>query len=190
MDMAIKHLNREDWQLRALEILAAEGIQGVKVERVAQALGATKGSFYWHFKNREDLLKSMLDYWKTQLTGEIIKDTKALQVGPEERLAFLMRAIEDQNLNAFELAVRAWSAFDPLAKGVVREVDELRLGYLNGLFREMGFRGADCELRARLFMNYEVAGPSILADPGENRRRRLAKLLHRLLTTPKGEAVK
>ena len=65
-------LTAEDWQKQALETLDKEGIHKVNVEYLARQLGVTKGSFYWHFKNHETLIRGMLDYWARTLTINVI----------------------------------------------------------------------------------------------------------------------
>jgi AcrR family transcriptional regulator len=40
----------------ALDIVAEKGVDGVRVEVLAKQLGVTKGSSYWHFKDRDALL--------------------------------------------------------------------------------------------------------------------------------------
>ena len=64
-------LQRFDWLLKALEIFVAEGIDAVRITRLAQDLGVTRGSFYWHYQNREDLIDSLVSYWKDKNTAAI-----------------------------------------------------------------------------------------------------------------------
>jgi AcrR family transcriptional regulator len=66
-------LTAGDWLKQALEILDNEGIHKVKVEYLARQLGVTKGSFYWHFKNHETLIREMLNYWARILTINVIE---------------------------------------------------------------------------------------------------------------------
>ncbi len=64
-------LQRFDWLQTALDIFVAEGIDAVRITRLANDLGVTRGSFYWHFQNREDLLHSLVSYWKDKNTAAI-----------------------------------------------------------------------------------------------------------------------
>ena len=61
-----KPLDRDAWLRKALDVLFANGISQIKVEVLARKLKLTKGSFYWHFKNRDELLRSMVDWWRDQ----------------------------------------------------------------------------------------------------------------------------
>ncbi|MCW8870802.1 MAG: TetR/AcrR family transcriptional regulator, partial [Proteobacteria bacterium] len=67
-----KSLNPKDWELATLEVIANQGVSAVAVETIARLLGVTKGSFYWHFTNRKDLIVAALKRWREQ-DNEIIK---------------------------------------------------------------------------------------------------------------------
>ena len=68
-----KRLSREDWGEAALEVLYSEGVGKVSIVRIARDLGVTSGSFYWHFKDRNDLLRSLLDFWVHAQTEAIFE---------------------------------------------------------------------------------------------------------------------
>ena len=63
-----KRVTKAEWQELALKVLASEGVQGVRVERLARDLGIAKAGFYWHFRDRRDLLQSILAYWANEFT--------------------------------------------------------------------------------------------------------------------------
>ncbi len=151
-----KHLSREDWILRALTTLDREGIQQVKVERLAVSLGVTKGSFYWHFKNRQDLLESLLEYWSRELEAATQQELDRMPDDPNYRLLWLLGQIADGNLNQHDYAIRRWGAFDPMAAAAVRRVDEKRLAYVRELFLDMGFNDRDADLRSRISYYYVI----------------------------------
>ena len=65
-------LQRFDWLQIALEVFIAEGIEAVRVTRLAEELGVTRGSFYWHFNNRNDLIEALVTYWREKNTHVII----------------------------------------------------------------------------------------------------------------------
>ena len=113
-------LNRKAWLDHALGVLRDEGIAGVRVERLARDLGVTKGSFYWHFVDRAELLESMLKYWADEFTLEIIEDLKIQVDDPSERLHTVMKAVDEQELGRFDLAIRAWADHDPTAAAAVK----------------------------------------------------------------------
>src|ERR671934_2749006 len=66
-------LSRERWIEAALDALADGGVAAVAVEPLAVRLGVTKGSFYWHFRDRDQLLAAALKEWERTGTEELIK---------------------------------------------------------------------------------------------------------------------
>ena len=69
-----------------MEVLAKEGQAKLRVDALASQLGVTKGSFYWHFKNRDDLFAHLLDYWTHELTQVVTSSPEVLALGPRRRL--------------------------------------------------------------------------------------------------------
>ena len=65
-------LSQADWLLETLDVLQQQGIDGVKIVVIAERLGVTSGSFYWHFKNLRDLTSKLLEYWERELTDAMI----------------------------------------------------------------------------------------------------------------------
>jgi len=184
-----KRLSTADWVEAGLAALGREGPTGIRVERLAKALGATKGSFYWHFRDRSQLEAAILDVWDERSTVAILARVAGSEPA-ELRLRKLGRlatnAAEPGQLFEIERAIRAWAAFDAGVAERVRSVDEQRLGAVSALFRECGFGRADADLRARIFAYY-VAG-EVLSYPRLPlaRRRRLAKKRIDLLLAASG----
>jgi AcrR family transcriptional regulator len=176
-----KQLSREDWLAAALEVLYGEGIGKVSIVRIARDLGVTSGSFYWHFKDRNDLLRSLLSFWVRSQTAAIFEKVEQFEGTPSERLFKLMEILTLGEQARYEVAVRAWAGFDDMAAEVVRGTDKRRIEWLRSIFRELGFRGNEVEMRARLFVYYQLAEPSILWREPKSKRREIIKLRHRLL---------
>ena len=59
--MAKRGVSKAQWLEAALEVLADKGIEAVKIGRLAERLDITRSGFYWHFKDRRDLLDHLLD---------------------------------------------------------------------------------------------------------------------------------
>lgn len=142
-------LSREDWIGTALQALADDGPSRVAVERLAARLGTTKGSFYWHFKDREELIAETLATWEREETDALIEQMQ--EIGdPVERLRTATRlAIEYQEAEHPDVRLLP-SASDPVVGDVVQRVQRKRLDFLTQIFREAGFTVAESRLRARL----------------------------------------
>jgi len=178
-----KRLTREDWLSAALEVLYGEGVGKVSIVRIARDLGVTSGSFYWHFKDRNDLLRGLLDFWVHSQTEAIFEEVARFEGTPSERLFKLMEMLTIGEQARYEVAVRAWAGFDDMAAEVVRRIDKRRVEWLRSVFHEIGFSGNEAEMRARLFVYYQLAEPSILWREPKSKRREIMKLRHRLLTS-------
>jgi AcrR family transcriptional regulator len=142
-------LTREDWVRAALLALADDGTAGVAVEPLAARLGATKGSFYWHFRDRRELIEAALELWERTATDEIIAEL-ATVADPVERLRrglALAMALEEDEYPDVRLLP---SASDPVVAPVAARVQDKRLAFLARTFRDMGFPPAEARRRALL----------------------------------------
>jgi AcrR family transcriptional regulator len=157
-------LDRDAWIKGAIAILAEHGVERLRVEVLATRLGVTKGSFYWHFKDRRDLQDAVLDLWKDGRIRDIRKQTQA-QPGGEA--AALLHTIEvyasarNRKGIAIEGAVRDWARRDPQAAAVVEEVDAERLACACRLFLACGIREEEAQARSLLLYAY-VFGVSLM----------------------------
>ena len=175
-------LSRDAWLEQALRVLREEGIQGVRVERLARDLNVSKGSFYWHFQDREDMRRAMLDYWAESYTGAVVDNPEFQRGDPATALRAAMKMVRELQLDEYELTIRAWADHDAMADRVVREVYSRRSEFVSGLFRRLGFRGLDAEIRTRLMLCYMSWEPNMYADETKQRRLRLLALQHEILT--------
>ncbi len=143
-------LTKDDWIRAALRAVGEGGVGAVAVEPLAASLGATKGSFYWHFANREALLEEMLAAWEREATDEFIAAVEGI-VDPVDRLRQLLTmAMEPQSDDEpVDLALLA-SDRHPVLAPVMARVQAKRLAFLERCFRDMGLRPAECRHRARL----------------------------------------
>lgn len=175
-------LNRDAWLQRSLEVLRDEGIAGVRVERLARDLHVTKGSFYWHFTDRDDLFTSLLDFWIRKYNDVVIKNPHVIDQDPADGLLAAMIMVREQGLDRFELAMRAWADHDERAHAAVREVYEQRKEFIRRFFSRLGFRGLDAEVRTRLALCYLSWEPNMYQEESESRRMTMLKRQHELLT--------
>ena len=148
-------LDRDAWIRGALSALADHGHGGLRVELLAKRLAVTKGSFYWHFRDRRDLLDAVLDRWKDGRIEDIRRQTTARPGGERDALLHTIdvySASRNRRGLPIELAIREWARHDSRAASVVEEVDAERLLCAERLFRSSGL-GPD-EARARSVLLY------------------------------------
>ena len=157
-------LDRHAWIEEAFEILAQQGVAGLRVEVLAKRMKVTKGSFYWHFKDRQDLLSAVLDAWRTGRIRDIAKQTKA-QSGEELQRIYhvidVYSASRSRKGMLIELAVREWAKRDSEVADIVREVDTRRLEFSRDLFLACGVPLREAKSRCMLLYAY-VFGISLM----------------------------
>jgi AcrR family transcriptional regulator len=178
-----RRLGREDWLSRALVSLEAHGVEGVRIVPLARDLGVTSGSFYWHFRNRRELLSALLLYWDEWSTLRAIEHMETQKGKPQERLMRLLEFVLDEGLGDYDAAMQAWAVHDPEAAAMVARVFGRRMDYVSGLFREMGHPGTEARTRALLVASLMtfVYSPGAALPPES--RRELVRLAHENLTS-------
>ncbi len=143
-----KSLTAENWAEAALDAIARSGIEAAAVEPLARQLGVTKGSFYWHFPNREALLESVLALWEKKETTDIVRAVAEV-ADPRRRIQDVFRlANTSSHSGRLYLAFAAVSK-DPLVGPVVRRVAEKQLDFLTCCYRDLGLDEVDARRWAR-----------------------------------------
>lgn len=135
-------LTPEDWIALGFRTLAQVGPTALKAEPLARALGTTKGSFYWHFKDVPAFHSAMLALWEDRALSDII-DALAPIPDPADRLRALAKRAAAPAPETFggariEPAIRAWALQNPLIAKGVAQVDAGRIAYLESLLRACG----------------------------------------------------
>jgi AcrR family transcriptional regulator len=180
-------LDRQSWIDGATEVLAEEGIAGLRVEVLAKRLKVTKGSFYWHFEDRRDLLMAVLMNWRDGRIRDILKQT---HVEPGQELEQLYHVIDIYSANRsrrgmmIELAVRDWARRDPDAAAIVAEVDETRLRCARELFLACGLPPEEASSRSMLLYAYVFGVSLMICDNFDSDPARLKRHIADLLTQP------
>lgn len=144
-----RRLTAEDWAAAALVAIGEGGLAAVAVEPIAARLGTTKGSFYWHFANRDALVDAALERWE-QLHTEAVITTVEAEPDPERRLRDLFAyASAASAADPLEVSLLATAA-EPRVAAVLRRVTDRRVGYVAGLFTALGFPAAEARRRGLL----------------------------------------
>jgi AcrR family transcriptional regulator len=150
MDMADTSLNRESWITAALEVLLDEGPDAVAVQPLARLIGATKGSFYWHFTGRDDLLRATLERWEDVSTSDVIAKLDGLEGTPADKMRALFAFVTAHSERSpGELRMLAAIEHPDIAAAVERSTRR-RLDYLAALFRAHGLPAGAARRRAVL----------------------------------------
>ena len=153
-----KKLSRDEWLSRALEVLSQKGSTKLRIDPLTESLGVTKGSFYWHFEDRADFVKSLAEYWAQYSTEQVIEMVNTTKGSASDRLLKLMEFVCLRDLGKYDVPIRSWATQEPAVARIVKKVDEQRLAFVRSLFSELGFKGKELDMRSRtlaVFLSFE-----------------------------------
>jgi AcrR family transcriptional regulator len=141
----------EVWLEAAYESLLESGVDSVKILPLAKKLGLSRTSFYWFFKDREELLSALVSRWREKNTGNIIKQSEAYAESVAEAMLNVFDCWLDNDLfdAKFEFAVRSWALQSDEILAEVQKADQRRLDALKRMFMRFGFEDISADVRAR-----------------------------------------
>lgn len=167
-------LTPDSWIDAATTLLVDQGIDSVRVDVLAKILGVTRGSFYWHFKDREDLLMSVLKAWRDAATEQLIERFERKHADPRvlirDLISLPFRGRSAERAAQIELAIRAWARRDATARQALDEVDARRISYIAQCFSALGYSIAEARARGFALYAWEV-GESVLGRQGSPAQR-------------------
>lgn len=177
-----KTLTKDDWLRAAMDLLRTQGIGGVRVLTLADSLRVTRGSFYWHFQDRRDLLRHMLAWWDSEMTGAVMRHIDHVEGGVTKRISALAEMVLRNDLNRYDTAVRSWAEGDREAAAAFGRVMAKRQRYVAGLFRDAGFAPREAAARGHLLAIYLMGEDAVRAGASVQSRLRLLRREIRVLT--------
>lgn len=144
-------LSAQDWARAALEAIANGGLAAVAVEPLARTLGVTKGSFYAHYRNRDELIAAALAEWVRTHGAEALTDFAAIS-DPAQRLRELLTVVVQavQPLAPSVHLSLLGARNDPRVRDAIRQVNQARLELLARTYRELGLPPDRATSRARV----------------------------------------
>ena len=154
-----KTLGKFDWVATAKNALIKDGIKGVKVDLLARDLGITRGSFYWHFNNRQDLLDALIDHWRHSNSKpmlEAIRRAGARGLQEDFRHVDNLWFEEHDYHPKYDAAIRDWARTDEIVANAVHDVDRIRIDAFTEMFKAYGFTGEKAQIRACILYYHQV----------------------------------
>ena len=176
-----KRVSKDEWLTKALETLESSGVENVKIERLAKAFGISRSGFYWHFKNRQDLLEHLLYFWVREYTGVVTENPDVVKLDPKKRLYTTMEMIRDKHLAKYDLAMTAWAKLDSRVNRVLKKVVKMRLDHAREIFADLSFEGDELEMRTRLFVCYHSWEDIMFPVLSNKKHSKLLKLRYKYL---------
>ncbi|WP_058854876.1 TetR/AcrR family transcriptional regulator [Nocardia jinanensis] len=131
-----------------MNLLSREGVGAIKIPRLCQELGVTKGSFYWHFDDIEQLMAAMADRWSA-VQSETVRELGAFAAIPvEERIEKMAAMLVDKRHWMVETTVREWSRSNSKVADAVRNLDQRVFETVYRTMLDLGFDENQAGLRA------------------------------------------
>jgi AcrR family transcriptional regulator len=139
-------IGREEWIGAATAALSQGGLDAVRVEAQARALGVTKGSFYWHFRDRAALLEAVLERWEVA-ARRLLAAAGALST-PQQRVSALFRGLTGPIAGLPDAELHAWARRERSVAERVAEVERERVVFLKDQLTQLGVVVHDAHRRA------------------------------------------
>lgn len=143
-------LTRDDWISAAWDMLGENGLDGVRVEPLARRLGVTKGSFYWHFKDRQQLMEALLDRWFAIWDDQMLPDMEEA-ANPADRIWALFESVLGRLTRGQTVSLRMMSHSDADVARRIDERDAQRLSFLTSQLVEIGFAPSEARVRGQVY---------------------------------------
>jgi len=163
---------RDDWLDLALRALAVEGVDHVTVLNLSERLGVSRSSFYWYFKNRDELLDALLDRWDRLNTRSIVAHAEAPAGTVNEAVCNVFRLWVNPAIFSprLDFAVREWARRSAEVRKALDHADRVRTDALKALFARFGYADDDASVRARVLYTMQIGYYALdLKEPIETR---------------------
>jgi AcrR family transcriptional regulator len=145
-------LGREDWIRAAIDVIVRGGADALRIDRLCDELEVTKGSFYHHFANRDDLVEAIAEYWARTQPEQVVALLGNLADAPLSKLKLLIKLFTDLDIGTRDHAMRAFGASESRIAAAVDEADKLVLTTLIEILRSLGFGAEDARTFAKIMM--------------------------------------
>ncbi|MFC4314231.1 TetR/AcrR family transcriptional regulator [Steroidobacter flavus] len=177
-------LGRDAWLAAARDALIEEGTAGVEVNKLAKRLEVTRGGFYWFFESREQLLDALLGFWAQSSTVLFEKIATATELSGLQKFKALVDLwISEKEYDPkWDGAVRDWARTSPKVLDTVHAVDEQRVGFIEQVFRDLGYKGKEAHVRARVTYYHQVGYYALGVRESRKQRLELIPYYTKILT--------
>lgn len=167
---------RDRWLDAGLTVLAELGAPSLRIDRLAERLGMTKGSFYHHFDGMAGYRRDLLTHYEEQCTLRYIANVEAVDgLDTRAKLERLMTIVleDSKHEEQLEVAIRAWALQDDEVSDAQRRIDAIRIDYLRDLCQELGCTSPQALDMARILYLLLIGAGHIVPPLGSTELRRL-----------------
>jgi AcrR family transcriptional regulator len=163
---------RDDWLEVALSVLAIEGVDHVTVLSLSERLDVSRSSFYWYFKNRDELLGALLDRWDELNTRSIVASTEEPAASVTQAVCNVFRCWINPLIFSprLDFAVREWARRSAHVRKALERSDRIRTDAVKALFLRFCYEDGDALVRARVLYYMQIGYYALdLREPIETR---------------------
>ncbi len=183
-------LGRQAWLDAARKALIEEGTAGIEINKLAKRLRSSRGGFYWFFTSRQQLLDELVAFWAETSTAPF---EKVLQTpernGRDEYMAVTNLWLDERDYDPkWDGAVRDWARTSQAIRKIVAAVDARRIAVLEQIFNDMGYRGTEAHIRARITYYHQVGYYAMGVQESRQQRRDLLPYYMKVLTGSDGSS--
>lgn len=149
---------REDWLDHALSLLAIEGVARVTVLSLSERLGVSRSSFYWYFRNRDELFDALLARWEELNTRSIVTQAEAQAASINEAVCNVFRCWINPSIFSprLDFAIREWARRSARVRKALDCSDGERTTAIKAMFERFGYRERDALVRARVLYYMQI----------------------------------
>lgn len=183
-------LGRDAWLEAARRALIEEGTAGVEVNKLAKRLEVTRGGFYWFFESRDQLLDALLDYWVQTSTLPFERIATAPgKTAPQKFQMLVDLWLDEKEYDPkWDGAIRDWGRTSTKVFDAVHAVDDQRIAFIEGLFIELGYKGKEAHVRARVTYYHQVGYYALGVRESRKQRLELLPFYTKVLTQRDADA--
>ena len=169
---------QQEWLELAREMLIQGGVEAVTVQSISRKLGVTRGGFYGYFGSRNALLERLLQDWEEVNTRALRRIAARGRTDGEAQFKELVKMwVEDEDYSPkYDSAVRDWARRSPDVARRVHKVDKERIRLIERIFRNLGFRGLEAHIRARITYYHQVGYYALAVHESRPTRRQLTPM--------------
>lgn len=147
-------MSREEFLRRSLEAVAEKGHAKLRIHELVKQLGVTRGSFYWHFKDRDDFVRALVAYYHQWSTEQVIVEVERVGGDAAQRLKTVMSIVAEQGLGRHDVVMTSWGVQEPIVAKSFEDANRRRIEFIRSLFVQLGFEGQELETRTLAFVGY------------------------------------
>jgi len=174
-----RRFDKNRWLLLGVEQLSKKPSEQLTLDELCKSAEKTKGSFYFHFKNIDDYLESIVHYWREQYTDKIIQK----QVQNTQRLDLLNQLTARLDLD-LEVGIRNLALKNETVQKTVKKADQARVKWLSALYVSSGHYNEEqasalAAIEIAAFIGFKLINPDMKPTEARGLYENFLKLTNR-----------